>query len=95
MGTPSRLVPFAAIALACMLAATASTAAPLYHLVDLGPSTGSNLNGHGEVSGAAQGRPSLWHDGAWHALSGSRKHRHEKNRGSNDCSTQDTHQRRR
>jgi len=73
MGTPSRLVPFAAIALACMLAATASTAAPLYHLVDLGPSTGSNLNGHGEVSGAAQGRPSLWHDGAWHALSGSRK----------------------
>jgi len=73
MAIPSRPVPLAAIALACALAAAATAAEPLYHLVDLGPSTASQINGFGEVSGAAQGRPSLWYDGAWHALSGGRK----------------------
>ena len=71
MSMSSRILPLAGAALA--FAVNAAAAAPQYHLVDLGPGTGTKLNWYGEVSGRTQGRPALWHDGAWHFLHGSHK----------------------
>ena len=57
----------AVIAAGFVLAASAATAAPAYHLVDLGLDTSASaINDHGVVAGSTRNGAAVYRDGAWH-----------------------------
>jgi probable HAF family extracellular repeat protein len=76
---PTRSGP-CAVAAALAIAAGAATAAPLYHLTDLGPSSPTQIADDGTLSGIWYhlvdgnyvGDPALWQGGSWHPLRGGR-----------------------
>jgi probable HAF family extracellular repeat protein len=62
-----------AATLAVLSAALCASAAPRYHLVDLGAageSWSAGVNDHGLVAGYVADTPALYHDGAWRNLKG-------------------------
>jgi len=61
----------AALAVPLALAAAAASAAPLYHLTDLGESRGSQINANGDIAGVTGGQPAIWYGGTWHTVKGS------------------------
>jgi len=48
-----------------------AAAAPVYHLVDLGPDTSANdINRHGVIAGARNGHAAMWRADGWHSRAG-------------------------